>query len=71
MRKGLSTSDGERVYLKHERKGSQLFTTLDWIDEFHRELDMQSAANLDFKSSHSTNRTKSRVSQQVANRLGV
>ena len=68
MKKGLAVADGERVFLRHERKGGQLYTTLAWIDEFHRELDRRSATTLSAESG-STIRTRSRISQRVARRL--
>ena len=68
IKKGLATPRGERVHLRHERKGGQLFTTLGWIDEFHHELDLRSRAVQ--TPSSSTIRTRSRISDRVERRLG-
>ena len=37
-RRGLKVRDGRHVRLRHVRIGGRLYTTLDWIEEFGRQL---------------------------------
>lgn len=37
-RRGVLARDGSRVYLKHQRFGSRVFTTLAWLNEFGEAL---------------------------------
>lgn len=37
-RRGLKVRDGRHIRLRHVRIGGRLYTTLDWIEEFGRQL---------------------------------